>query len=307
MEKIAVIGSMNMDYVMNVPHMPQVGETLLCTGFETIPGGKGANQAYAAGKLGASVAMLGAVGADGPGEALCASLESVGVDVSRVRRLSGVPTGSAFIQVNAQGDNSIVVSQGANGKVEVAYLQENLDLLEGCGIWVFQLEIPLETVVYGVKLAKSLGKTVILDPAPARRDLPPELYPLVDYLKPNEGEAALLAGVSPEEPERAAAVLRERGVKNVLVTLGGKGAYLLDETGKETRFPPEPGIKVVDTTAAGDCFTAALAGRLASGETVDAAVRFAIRASGLAVGRKGAQPSIPTLEEVLGPGAGRSF
>lgn len=307
MEKIAVIGSMNMDYVMNVPHMPRVGETLLCTGFEMIPGGKGANQAYAAGKLGASAVMLGAVGDDGPGKTLCASLRSVGVDVSRVRKLSGVSTGSAFIQVNAEGDNSIVVSSGANGRVDVSCLEENRDVLEACGVWVFQLEIPLETVVYGIKLAKSLGKTVILDPAPARQDLPPEIYPMVDYLKPNEGEAALLAGVSPEEPERAAAVLRERGVKNVLITLGGKGAYLLDEQGRETRFPPETGIKVVDTTAAGDCFTAALAGRLAAGEAVNAAVRFAIRASGLAVSRKGAQPSIPTLEEVLRSGNGKAF
>ncbi len=307
MKKIAVIGSMNMDYVLNVPHMPKAGETLLCKSFENLPGGKGANQACAVGKLGGNAVMLGAVGADGAGEALCKSLASAGVEVSRVLRLPDLPTGSAFIQVNGEGENCIVVAQGANRAVDIPYLERNRDVLEDCEIWVFQLEIPLETVVYGAKLGRSLGKTVVLDPAPARTDLPPELFPCLDYLKPNQGEAALLAGIPEGDPARAARILRDKGAGNVLITLGPQGAYLLDREGKESRYPADTSVTVVDTTGAGDCFTAAFARGLAAGETAEDAARFAIRASGLAVTRKGAQPSMPTWEETEGRSFGKEF
>ena len=299
MKKITVVGSINMDYVLNVPHMPETGETLLAQSFTTLPGGKGANQAYAAGKLEGDVTMLGAVGDDGAGAALCESLRSAGVDISRVHRVKGEATGSAFICVDPSGNNHIVVAQGANRAVDIPYLQENDDVLAACDILVLQLEIPLETVVYAAKRAKELGKLVILDPAPARSDLPDDLYPCIDFLKPNEGEAALLAGVPAGDPERAAKVLRERGVKNVLVTLGKDGALLLDEAGTVKKFPALTGLTVVDTTAAGDCFTAALACRLAAGDSAEQAASFAGRASGLSVTRAGAQPSLPTLTEVL--------
>ena len=300
-KKIAVVGSMNMDYVIEVQAMPLVGETILCQGFSMIPGGKGANQAYAAGKLGGQVTMLGAVGCDQAGEALCESLRSVGVDVSRIKHCQGENTGTAFISVDKEGHNSITVAQGANRAVDIPYIQQNMDVLEECDIVLFQLEIPLETVVFAAQKAKALGKTVILDPAPARTDIPRELYACVDYLKPNEVELTTLTadGSAEDHLEQAAAGLQAQGVKNVVVTLGGKGAFLLEEQGKASFHPADTTLHVVDSTAAGDSFTAALAGGLANGLAIDEAVNLAIRVSNIVVTRKGAQTSIPTMEEVM--------
>lgn len=292
MKKIAVIGSLNMDYVITVPSMPQVGETVLSTGFSLVPGGKGANQAYAAGRLGGQVVMLGAVGQDSAGDALCQSLASAGVDVSRTKHCEGLPTGSAFIPVDAEGNNSILVAQGANGAVDISYIKENRDVLESCDIVLLQLEIPLETVVFVAKTAKELGKTVILDPAPARRDIPEELYHCVDYLKPNETELAILTDGRPAE------YLRSFGVKNIVVTLGEKGGFLLTEDGRNEPFPAVEAVQVVDTTAAGDSFTGAMAVALAQGDSLEQAVRFASTVAAIVVARKGAQTSIPSLDEI---------
>ena len=260
MKKILVIGSLNMDFVAGVSHIPTVGETILADNFELVPGGKGANQSYAIGKMHGNVAMLGMVGQDTYGERLCENLENVGVDVSRVRRLSGVSTGIAVIGVIPEGDNSILVVSGANAYVDKSYITENMDLLEASDIIVVQLEIPLETVMYAVKEARKRGKTVILDPAPAVPDLPDELFACVDVIKPNETELAILLQEYSDKEDLCAnaKLLQRKGAKNIVVTLGGEGSYLLKEDHTEKRLHADKTVHVVDTTAAGDSYVAGL-------------------------------------------------
>ena len=302
MKKILVIGSLNMDLVTEVAHIPIVGETVLAKSLAFVPGGKGANQASAAGKLGGRVAMLGAVGEDDYGRKLTESLSGMGVDTSQLLRLPGVSTGLALIGVNDQGNNNIIVVQGANLEVTPGYLQEHLPLMKESDIVVLQLEIPLETVVWAAKKAKELGKTVILDPAPAIRDLPLELYPCLDVIKPNEVELGEVLGL-PEAKEQlrdSCQKLLDRGAKNFIVTLGGEGAYLLKENGEERKFDADRTVKVVDTTSAGDSFTGALALGLAMEMDLEKAVELAMKVSNIVVTRKGAQTSIPSAEEVFG-------
>lgn len=300
MKKTVVIGSMNMDYVINVPKMPQIGETLICDSFEMIPGGKGANQAYALGKLGGNVSMLGAVGNDSVGRTLIQNLNAVGVDTSRLKQTPEEDTGSAFICVDKTGRNNIVVVQGANKAVDIPYIDANMDLLETCDLVLLQLEIPLETVVYAAKKAKALGKTVVLDPAPACADIPHELYECVDFIKPNEVELSTLVQDerADEHLEASAAFLQANGVRNVVVTLGRKGAFLCDEEGHAVHFPADNSVHVVDTTAAGDSFTAALAYGFSTGCKTREAIDLAICVSNIVVTRKGAQTSIPDRKEV---------
>ena len=288
MKKILVIGSMNMDFVAGVSHIPTLGETVLADNFELVPGGKGANQSYAIGKMHGNVAMLGMVGQDTYGERLCENLKSVGVDVTRVRKLSGVSTGIAVIGVIPEGDNSILVIPGANAYVDKSYVMENMDLFESSDIIVVQLEIPLETVMYVVKEARKRGKTVILDPAPAISDLPDELFSCVDVIKPNETELAILVqDFSSEENLCAnAELLQRKGVKNIVVTLGGEGSYLLKEDHTEKRLYADKTVHVVDTTAAGDSYVAGLAVALSRGDSLDEAVELASRVSNIVVTSK---------------------
>ena len=184
MSKILVIGSLNIDMVMRVDHMPAAGETILCDGMKLVAGGKGANQACAAGRLGTDVTMLGAIGNDSHGEMQRDSLQRSGVDVSGLITKESVSTGTAFITVNKEGNNSIVVVQGANARFTPEDIESHRDLLEECEIVILQLEIPMDTVLYAVKLARTLGKTVILDPAPVPEHFPEELYQYVDIIKP---------------------------------------------------------------------------------------------------------------------------
>lgn len=297
--KILVIGSLNMDLAVEIDHIPEVGETILSRGFATVPGGKGANQACAVGRLMGGCAFIGAVGNDGYGKLLQESLHNFRVDTKGLIMKPEKATGMAVVMVNKEGNNSIVVVPGANGGLTPENIAGHRNLIEENDILVMQLEIPLETVLYAAKLAKSLGKTVILDPAPVPEDFPEELYQYIDIMKPNETELARLTGISAKGTGyvRGAEFLRRKGVKNVLVTLGEKGAYLDSEKEGKAEIPACP-VKAVDTTAAGDAFTAAVAAKLGEGAALREAAGFAAHVSSIVVTRKGAQSSIPTMEEV---------
>lgn len=298
--KILVIGSLNIDMVINVDHTPVTGETILSDQMAFVPGGKGANQACAAGCLGADVVMLGAVGRDSYADMQRESLGKAGVDVSRLLVKDDVSTGLAVVTVNKDGDNSIVVVSGANMELSMQDIDDNEDLIRACETVILQMEIPLDTVCYAAKKAKALGKTVILDPAPVPKEFPEELYQYVDVIKPNETELARLTAMDCEEDryQQAAKVLRSRGVKNVLVTLGEKGVWLDSEECGTCEVPAHK-VQAVDTTAAGDSFTAALAMMLTQGKNIREAAEFANGVSAIVVTRRGAQSSIPTIEEVM--------
>lgn len=300
MAKIVVIGSLNMDLVAVAPRLPHPGETLMGSRFVNTPGGKGANQAYAAGKLGGEVAMLGRVGRDDYGKQMCANLASVGCDVAAVRPVDG-PSGVALIFVAESGQNSIIVAPGANDKLTVSSLHADDARLIEAQFVLLQLETPLNTVVAAAQAAKRHGARVILDPAPAPASLPDELLTNVDILTPNEAEASLLVEGSPrelsaDEARDIAIKLQARGVKTVIVKMGAKGC-LLAEGGGFTHIPA-PKVNPVDTTAAGDVFNAAFAVACSERATLQDACRFAVRAAALSVTRLGAQQSMPDRNEL---------
>ena len=298
MQHVLIAGSLNMDFVVNVSRRPQAGETVFGDKFSRAPGGKGANQAYTLGKMGAETAMIGAVGADDDGQRMRENLQSVGVDTSGIAVLEGQDTGKAFIEVEPDGQNSIVVVAGANMKVTPAMIGQAEEWFQRCDAVVMQLEIPLESVLAAARLARRFGKKVILDPAPARKDLPAELFPLLDIIKPNETELEILTGIPADTPEnirKAGQQLLAKGVGQVIVTLGQQGSVLIEKDRMES--VPARKVRAVDTTAAGDCYTAALICRLAEGNTIEA-MRFASQAAAIAVTRRGAQASIPNLKEV---------
>ena len=299
MKKILVIGSLNMDITLRMERAPEAGETLTADSLITSPGGKGANQAYAAGKLGGDVTMLGAVGQDVYGEELCSNLASVGVDISGIRKIAGVPTGTAVIFVEHTGENRIVLVSGANSMVDRTYIDEHIDKIRDCEIVMLQLEIPLDTVIYAAKRAKEMGKTVILDPAPAIPNISAELLSCVDYIKPNETELnMILTGKTDSlQFDEALEQVQKLGIKNVWVTLGSQGVFL-KESGRDGELIPSVRVTAVDTTAAGDTFIAAAAVSLAKGKSSREAVSYGNRAAAITVTRPGAQKSMPNADEV---------
>lgn len=293
---ILVIGSLNMDLSIDLAKMPVTGETILGRGIAYKAGGKGANQACAAGKLGGRVRMLGCVGQDEFGQKLVKSLSESGVETDYIKESRDLPTGTAVIYVDDNGDNSIVVIPGANMACDIEYLKEQDEQFHWCDYVVLQMEIPYEAVWYSVKRAKELGKMVILNPAPAPDEIPEEILSLVDYLTPNEAEIIALNGKSKDDIREGAEKLLSRGVSNVIATLGDRGALLVNRYG-ETFYPARKVVSV-DTTAAGDCFNGAMVAALAEGQSEAEAILFANIASSIAVTRKGAQESLPIREEV---------
>lgn len=293
---ILVIGSLNMDLSIDLAKMPVTGETILGRGIAYKAGGKGANQACAAGKLGGRVRMLGCVGQDEFGQKLVKSLSESGVETDYIKESRDLPTGTAVIYVDDNGDNSIVVIPGANMACDIEYLKAQDEQFHWCDYVVLQMEIPYEAVWYSVKRAKELGKTVILNPAPAPDKIPEEILSLVDYLTPNETEIIALNGKSKDDIREGAEKLLSRGVSNVIATLGDRGALLVNQYG-ETFYPARKVVSV-DTTAAGDCFNGAMVAALAEGQSEAEAILFANMASSIAVTRKGAQESLPIREEV---------
>lgn len=285
-----------MDLSIDLAKMPVTGETILGRGIAYKAGGKGANQACAAGKLGGRVRMLGCVGQDEFGQKLVKSLSESGVETDYIKESRDLPTGTAVIYVDDNGDNSIVVIPGANMACDIEYLKEQDEQFHWCDYVVLQMEIPYEAVWYSVKRAKELGKTVILNPAPAPDEIPEEILSLVDYLTPNETEIIALNGKSKDDIREGAEKLLSRGVSNVIATLGDRGALLVNRYG-ETFYPARKVVSV-DTTAAGDCFNGAMVAALAEGQSEAEAILFANIASSIAVTRKGAQESLPIREEV---------
>lgn len=296
--KITVVGSSNTDMIIQVPRIPKPGETILGGTFSTAPGGKGANQAVAAARAGGEVTLIAKIGDDMFGTRAIQGFREEHIDIRYVGKAGSAPSGVALIFVGDDGENSIGVASGANANLMPADIEAASGAIAGCDVLVMQLEIPPETVAKAAEIAVASKVPVILNPAPAR-PLPDEWLRRIAVLTPNESEAEQLTGVivTDEESARdAAGRLRDRGVSTVIVTLGGKGAYILSDSAEGLI----PGFRVdpVDTTAAGDVFNGALAVALSENQGLEQAVKFANAAAALSVTRLGAQPSAPRRPDI---------
>ena len=291
MKNICVIGSLNVDT------MPKPGQTIIGSNFKEVPGGKGANQAVAMARLNGNVSMIGKVGEDGFGQTLINSLKNDKVDTTYIQTSKGA-TGVALITVDKNAQNSIVVSPGANFEVKEDDIDNNIEAIKNSDIVVLQLETPLNTIKYALNKAKELNKYTILNPAPAVK-LDDEIIKNVDLLTPNETELEIISGVSIETEEdiqKAAQIMIEKGVKELIVTLGSKGSLYINK--EKSMFKKAYKVEAVDTTAAGDSYTGALAVALSQDKNIEDAMDFASKVGALSVLKEGAQSSLPTLEDV---------
>ena len=293
---IIVAGSIIMDQIFRLDHLPKPGESMLAKEVINCPGGKGANQAVGAARLGAKAKMIGRVGNDGFGQTMRDSLVTAGVDVSGVRVDNNLPTGTAVVMLAEGVDNSIVVNAGANMRVT----PKDIDVVDftGANALLVQLEIPLETVEYAMRRARQAGMLVVLDPGPAQK-CPDSIIALADVITPNETEAEALTGyrvTDRSSAEQAAKKLLRLGPSRVILKMGARGVIVADES--TCTFWPIVKVEVVDTTAAGDAFCAALTVRLTGKELFEKALTYAISAGALATTKLGAQPSLPTAAEI---------
>lgn len=296
--RIVVVGSSNTDMVVKTDRIPMPGETVIGGDFVMAGGGKGANQAVAAARLGAEVTFVARLGRDVFGDQAIEGFQHDGINTEYVTRDKDTPSGVALIFVDANGENVIVVAPGANDRLQPEHVQQARKAFDSADVLLVQLEVPLDTVTAAVSMAKETGTTVILNPAPAR-ELPDSLLKMVDVLTPNETEAARLSGVDPTtmEPGEVGENLLALGVQTVVMTLGAQGGIIITRDGA-LHFEALK-VDAVDTTAAGDAFSGALAVALAEGKDLKDAAGFAAKVAALSVTRMGAQPSLPTRQEVL--------
>ncbi|MDW4561041.1 MULTISPECIES: ribokinase [Aeromonas] len=298
MNRLVVLGSVNADHVLRVPHFPRPGETLTGHSYQVVPGGKGANQAVAAARLGAAVSFIARIGDDAIGRQMKTGFANDGIDVSAVELDDKLPTGIAIIYVSDEGENSIGLSTEANGALDTAMVKRHEAMIAGAHTLLLQLEVPLESVFEAAKLARSHGTRVVLNPAPAQ-PLSADLLALVDLITPNQTEAELLTGVKvtgEASAAQASARFHQMGIADVMITLGSQGVYC--SNAEQQALIPGFRVEAVDTTAAGDTFNGALLAAELAGADFHSAVRFAHGAAALSVTRFGAQSSIPGKQEV---------
>lgn len=299
---VVVLGSVNADLVLRCPRLPVPGQTVHGREFERLPGGKGANQAVAAARLGASVSFIGCVGDDEFGRSAHELLAAEGIDTQHLHRIAGVSTGVAMILVDDAGQNCIALAAGANAALSIEHVDAAKALIQGAGMLVCQLESPLPVVQHGIALARAAGVPVLLNPAPMQA-LPPDLLTQVDILVPNETEAAALLGIAPGAGFDAAAAatrLRELGPRTVIVTLGASGVRLASDGIDDMHLEP-PRVRAVDTTGAGDTFIGAYAAARCEGASLIDAIEFAQQAAAISVTRAGALAAMPRRGELTLP------